>query len=209
MKKKLIAKLLVLAMVLSIVPIAFAADGDTPTEGSGSNAAEEQNTPKTPDNPYYTVKLDSSVNTGNNAGDITTTNSSNTNVGDNGETNINVDVDSKGNANVNVSEDIINSMAEQTTGDEMVITIKSVGATKVDTALPGKALASAAEKNGASLTLATSVATITIPNEAIVSQFKDVGTVKITAQATGSSVGFSIAASGRALQAIQGLKVEF
>jgi len=192
MKKKLIAKLLVLAMVLSIVPVAFAA-----TTGNTTPANND---------PYYTVKLDTAVKP---TGDGSTTAPSNATLNTDGKAEVAAEPDSNGKAAVTVSEKFVESLAEQSTGDAMVIVIKAPGATKVETAMPGAALAAAAEKTGAALTVETPVATITIPNEALTAQFKDVGTVKISVQATGSNVGFSIAASGRALQAIKGLKVEF
>ena len=64
-------------------------------------------------------------------------------------------------------------------------------------------------ETGADLTIKSSVATIIIPNEVLTNEFANFGSVKVSAQATGSSVGFSIQASGKALKNIKGLKVEF
>ena len=51
--------------------------------------------------------------------------------------------------------------------------------------------------------------TITIPNTVLSNEFSSSGSVRVSVRATGSSVGFSIQAGGKALQNIKGLKVEF
>lgn len=207
MKKKLIAKLLVLAMVLSIVPVAFAAGGagDVTNPTNTESPAPESPAPETPkkNTPYpYSVSVDTTVHAGTNvtAADVKV------------EGGNSVELEAKvtdGKAVLTLDTKAVDALSEQTTGDELVLTIKAAGATKVETALPGEALANLAEKTGAALTIKSPVATVTIPNDAMVAQFKDVGTVKVSVQASGSNVGFSIQASGRSLQTIKGLTVEF
>ena len=79
----------------------------------------------------------------------------------------------------------------------------------MEVSFPAKALAAVAEETGADLTIKSEVATITIPNTVLTNEFTNAGSVRISVQATGSSVSFSIQADGKALQNIKGLKVEF
>lgn len=189
MKKQMIAKLLVLAMVLAMVPVTILT--------TGANVAAASN------DGYYSVSVDTTVAaapTTIDAGDVTV---------EDGEAVIEAKV-VNGAATVTVSEKAVESLFEQAEGDALVLKIEAKGATKVDVSLPAKALTAAGEKSGKALTTQLGdVATITIPNEALASVFGNSGTVKISAQNSGTSVGFSIEVSGKSLKNIQGLKVEF
>jgi len=190
MKKQLIAKLLVLAMVLAMVPatVLAASAGDNTNYG------------------YYSVAVDTTTATSApttvvNAGDITV---------ENGETTIEAKV-VNGEAVVSLNAKAIEKLFENVEGDAVVLKIEAEGATTVGTSLPGKALAAAAEKSGSSTFSVQlgEVATITIPNEALATVFKDLGNVKISASNSGTNVGFSIQTSGKTITSIKGLKVEF
>lgn len=205
MKKKLIAKLLVLAMVLSIVPVAFATANEAPADTSNSNAGQDQQQEsQTPVNStYYAVNVDTTVHAG------TTVGGSDVKVDESGKLEVTPTM-VNGTATVTLDTKAVEALAEQTEGDSIVLVVKPIaGATKYASAVAGNALAAAAEKTGKAFVWESPVATVTIPSDAIAAQFKDVGTVKISAQASGANIGFSIAASGRSLQAIKGLTVEF
>ena len=165
MKKQFIAKLLVLALVLSMVPVAVIGASAAGSNG-GYYDVYEDTTPVTP--PTTTVD----------ASDVTVEDGS--------------------------------APTEQVTGDELVLKIEAPGATKVDVSIPAKALTAFAEKTGANLTYELGeVATISIPNEALATVFGTSGNAKISAQASGSSIGFTIQVSGRSLKGIKGLQVTF
>ncbi len=183
MKKQFIAKLLVLALVLSMVPATIlaasaAAGTDNPTANNGG---------------YYDVYEDTTVRV-------------NEPVPEGGVIEAKVVA---GTATVTLNTKAVESLADLAQDGEIALEIKSEGATKVDVSLPAAALIKVAEETGADLTIKSSVATITIPNEVLTNEFTSSGSVKVSVQATGSSVGFSIQASGKALKNIKGLKVEF
>ena len=90
-----------------------------------------------------------------------------------------------------------------------VLEIEAEGATKIDVTFPAQALTAVAKETGADLTIKSSVATITIPNEILSSEFASFGTVRISAQNSEDNVGFSIQAGGKALKNTDGIKVEF
>ena len=191
MKKQFIAKLLALALVLSMVPAGvMAASAATTGPAAGGNPTEEQ---KTNNNGYYVVYEDTSVRVSEP-------------VSADGVIEAKVVA---GTAIVTLNSTAVESLADLAQGGEIALEIKSEGATKVDVSLPAAALIKVAEETGADLTIKSSVATITIPNEVLTNEFTSSGSVKVSVQATGSSVGFSIQASGKALKNIKGLKVEF
>ena len=195
MKKQFIAKLLALALVLSMVPLtvlAASAEGDT------SNNNDNTNTGST--GPVYVDTTPVTPTTTVDAAEVTV---------ENGSATIEATVVG-GNATVVVPEKALDAMAEQVTGDELVLKIEAPGATKVDVSIPAKALTAFAEKTGANLTYELGdVATISIPNEALATVFGTSGNAKISAQASGNSIGFTIQVSGRSLKAIKGLQVTF
>ena len=176
MKKQFIAKLLVLAMVLSMVPVTILA-----ANASGSNGG------------YYSVYEDTTVRV-------------NEPVSADGAIEAKV---VNGKATVALNAKAVESLADLAKNGEIALEIKAEGATKVDVSFPAKALTEVAKETGADLTIKSSVATITSPNAVLANEFTSFGNVKVSAQATGSSVGFSIQAGGKALQNIKGLKVEF
>lgn len=194
MKKQFTAKLLVLALVLSMVPATLLAAN----AAAGDNNNTNNNTGST--GPIYVDTTPVAPTTTVDASDVTVENGSAT-------------IEAKvvgGNATVVVPEKALDAMAEQVTGDELVLKIEAPGATKVDVSIPAKALTAFAEKTGANLTYELGeVATISIPNEALATVFGTSGNAKISAQASGSSIGFTIQVSGRSLKGIKGLQVTF
>lgn len=195
MKKQFIAKLLALALILSMVPVAILGASAVEEAGNNSNSGSASTgpiyvdtTPVTP--PTTTVD----------ASDVTV---------EDGSATIEAKVVA-GSATVVVPEKTLEAMAEQVTGDELVLKIEAPGATKVDVSIPAKALTAFAEKTGANLTYELGdVATISIPNDALATVFGTSGNAKISAQASGNSIGFSIQVSGRSLKTIKGLQVTF
>lgn len=180
MKKQFIAKLLALALVLSMVPAGILAASAT-AAGTNNNYG------------YYVVYEDTSVRVSEP-------------VAADGVIEAKVVA---GTAIVTLNSTAVESLADLAQGGEIALEIKSEGATKVEVNLAAQALIGVAEETGADLTIKSSVATITIPNEVLVNEFTGIGSVKVSVQATGSSVGFSIQASGKALKNIKGLTVEF
>lgn len=180
MKKQFIAKLLVLALVLSMVPATILAASAAGTN-SGYNGG------------YYDVYEDTTVRV-------------NEPVPETGVIEAKVVA---GTATVTLNAKAVESLANLAQGGSIELEIKSEGATKVEVYLDAAALIKVAEETGADLTIKSSVATITIPNAVLTNEFTNTGSVKVSVQNTGSSVGFSIQASGKALKNIKGLKVEF
>ena len=176
MKKQFIAKLLVLAMVLSMVPVTILA-----ANASGSNGG------------YYSVYEDTTVRV-------------NEPVSADGAIEAKV---VNGKATVALNAKAVESLADLAKNGEIALEIKAEGATKVDVSYPPKAQAEAAKETGADLSIKSSVATITIPNAVLANEYTSFGNGKVSAQATGSSVGFSIQAGGKALKNTAGIKVEF
>lgn len=176
MKKQFIAKLLVLAMVLSMVPVTILA-----ASAAGSNGG------------YYDVYVDTTVRV-------------NESVSSDGTIEVKV---VNGKASVALNAKAVESLADLAKDGAITLEIKAEGATKVDVSFPAKALTEVAKETGADLTIKSDVATITIPNAVLTNEFSNSGSVRVSAQATGSSVGFTIQAGGKALQNIKGLKVEF
>lgn len=204
MKKQFIAKLLALALVLSLAPMAMltasasVAGSNTGATNGGATNGGATNGGQTSDNGYVdAVPVDTTTTVG--ASDITV---------EDGSATIKAKVVG-GTARVNLSQKAVAALAEQVTGDALVIKIDAANATKVDVSMPAKALTAAATKTGADLTIESPVATITIPNEALATLFGDTGTVKISAQASGSKIGFTIQVSGKSLKNIKGLQVTF
>lgn len=113
-------------------------------------------------------------------------------------------------ASVAVTEAAVESLAEQVKGSTLTIVVEAEDATKVAVSLPGKALAALAEKTGADLVVESPVATITIPNAAMVSQLKDVTTVAVMAEANEGVYVIAVMADGKAInENIDGLTVKF
>lgn len=187
MKKQFIAKLLVLALVLSMVPFTILAGS------AAANAGSMRTCPDTcPSNGGYTAP-DTTVRV-------------NEPISSDGAIEVKV---INGKATVALNAKAVESLADLAKNGEIALEIKAEGATKVDVSFPAKALTEVAKETGADLTIKSDVATITIPNAVLANEFSVFGNVRVSAQATGSSVGFSIQAGGKALQNIKGLKVEF
>lgn len=174
MKKQFIAKLLVPAMVLSMVPVTILA-----ASAAGENRG---------------------YNTGYGGGSTYVDTTVRVNEPVNGEL--------KGD-NIALSTTAVESLADLVKDGEIVLTIDVGDSTKLTVSFPAKAMTEVAKETGADLTIKSAVANITIPNSVLANEFTSFGNVKVSAHATGSSVGFSIQAGGKALQNIKGLKVEF
>lgn len=114
-----------------------------------------------------------------------------------------------GKATVALNAKAVESLADLAKDGEIVLEIKAENATKIDVTFPAQALTAVAKETGADLTIKSAVATITIPNEVLSNEFASFGSVRISAQATEDSVGFSIQAGGKALKSLKGIKVEF
>lgn len=178
MKKQFIAKLLVLALVLSMVPATILAANASTAPNNGG---------------YYDVYEDTTVRV-------------NEPVAETGVIEAKVVA---GTAIVTLNAKAVESLADLAKDGVIVLEIKDEGATRTEISYDAAALIKVAEDTGADLTIKSSVATITIPNEVMTNEFTNIGSVKVSVQNTGSSVGFSIQASGKALKNIKGLKVEF
>lgn len=186
MKKQFIAKLLVLALVLSTVPAAIL---------SVSAAGEEDNTANTAasNGGYYDVYVDTTVRV-------------NEPVSTDGT------IEAKvvgGKATVILTNNAVESLTDLAKDGEITLEIKDEGATKLDVSYSAKLMTKVAKETGADLTIKSTVATITIPNDVLTNEFTNAGNVKISVQSSSNSMGFSIQASGRALKNIKGVKVEF
>ena len=191
MKKQFIAKLLALALVLSMVPATILAA--SAAAGNNSRATNNGATNSGATNSGGSYYQDTTVRV-------------NEPVSADGTIEVKV---VNGKATVALNAKAVESLADLAKNGEIALEIKAEGATKVDVSFPAKALTEVAKETGADLTIKSDVATITIPNAVLANEFSVFGNVRVSAQATGSSVGFSIQAGGKALQNIKGLKVEF
>jgi len=188
MKKQLIAKLLVLAMVLAMVPVTvFAASSNTETQGETSNDSCPNDGCVSYSAPDTTVRVDEPIS-------------------EDGAIKAKV---VSGTATVAFNEKAVESMADLAKDGKIELKIEDNGAKKLNTSFPAKALTAVAKETGADLTISSSVATISIPNEVLSNELGTSGSVKITAQATADSVGFTIQVSGRALKGVKGISVTF
>lgn len=112
-------------------------------------------------------------------------------------------------ASVALTEAALEGLAEQVEGSTLILVIDAENATKVAVSLPGKALAALAEKTGVDLVLKTPVATITIPNAALIG-LKDATTVAIVAEVNEGVFVIAVMADGKAINdKIEGLVVKF
>ena len=197
MKKQFIAKLLVLGLVLAMLPTAaFAASGYGPKDQVPAGAHINR---VYGDIYYWTIPDTTPVETTVDAADVEVKD---------GELVIEAEV-VNGIANVVLTDKAVEALTEQVKGDELVLKVEAEGATKVNVSISSKALTAMGEKTSAALTIQSPIVTITIPNEALATVFGDVGTVRISASASGYNIGFTIQAGGKALKNIKGMKVEF
>lgn len=216
MKKQFLAKLLALAMVLAMVPaVAVAADNAAGNEnGSGDNGSG--GTVTIPDViPFLPPVFDTTTTTTKDADAETTTpveamnvDASDITVSEDGQASIEAKV-VDGTASIVLSENAVESLADLVQDDEIVLEIKDEGAGKLNASFPAKALTALAKETGAALTIQSSVATISIPNEVLSNELGTSGNVQISAQSTDSVVGFTIQVSGKALKGIKGVQVTF
>jgi len=196
MKKQFISKLLVLVMVLAMVPVtALAASAAGSNEDSNIDSGTVSVLPDTTVTPSAPAVTETKVD----AADIA--------IAD-GSASIEVKV-VNGTASVALNDKAVESLADLAKGGEIVLEIKAEGASKLNASFPAKALTALAQETGADLTIQSSVATISIPNEVLSNELGTSGNVKISAQSTASSVGFTIQVSGKALKGIKGVQVTF
>lgn len=198
MNKKFIAKLLALAMVLSMVPVAFAASWvERVPNGDGTYTY------------IYHESDDTNSNIGGNpAVDVTTLPDEPTTEiteitveGDKATLEVEV-VD--GVAYAVVTEEALDVEVE---GDTLTLVVKADGANKVYVDLPGAALV----KLGKAVTMESDIATITVPATAMTGVLKDAKTVTIAAAVSESgSYTIAVMADGKAVtKDIKGLSVVF
>ena len=188
MKKQFIAKLLALALVLSTVPAAIL------SVSAAGGTAETPANPETQKNDgYYDVYVDTTVRV-------------------NEPVSADGTIEAKvvgGKATVTLTNKAVESLTDLAKDGEITLEIKDEGATKLEVSYSAKLMTKVAKETGADLTIKSTVATITIPNDVLTNEFTNAGNVKISVQSSSNSMGFSIQASGRALKNIKGVKVEF
>lgn len=243
MKKKLIAKLLVLGLILAMLPTAAFASNKTKVidadkvvynngvywYGGHKVVWNEQN-----QNYYYASEdTASDVGGGSAGGGSSSSTDANTSTSTD-KTEVPTVIDTideikveqvvvtaegttvtikatvkDGVASVALTEAALESLAEQVEGSTLILVIDAESATKVAVSLPGKALAALAEKTGVDLVLKTPVATITIPNAALIG-LKDAATVAIVAEVNEGAFVIAVMADGKAINdKIEGLVVKF
>ncbi len=186
MNKKLIAKLLAVGMVLAMLPVTALAAANT----TGNN------------NYYYNFYEDTTANdTKVEDEDITL---------EAGEAVISAKV-INGIANVSMTEKAMDSIIEQLKeGEVLVLKISAKGASTVNFSVPAKSLVAVAEKTGEGLVIESDLAVITLPNEALKTQFKDATTVSFKAEVSiMGAYSVTIRADGKAVKDIKGLEVVF
>ena len=107
-------------------------------------------------------------------------------------------------ANVSMTEKAMDSIIEQLKeGEVLVLKISAKGASTVNFSVPAKSLVAVAEKTGECLV-------ITLPNEALKTQFKDATTVSFKAEVSiMGAYSVTIRADGKAVKDIKGLEVVF
>lgn len=186
MKKQFIAKLLVLVMVLTMVPGTMLV-----SKAAASN------------NQYYYVPADTSVSTSSassvDAKDITTAD---------GEATIKVTV-KNGVSAVTLTAKAVEGLADVAADGAITLVLEDDGAEKLNLSFPAKEMKKLAEDTSADLTIKSSVATITIPNNVLASALGNAGTVKVSAQHTAKAVGFTVQVRGKSLKSAKGIVVEF
>lgn len=236
MKKQFIAKLLVLAMVLALVPTAaFAKQSSTSTDSDNPYAGMvkvtgkpangnyfydcknssyyyyiEDTTPSAPatseapaasEKPAIPEVLDTVEEIKDDQVEAT----------DEGTTVTIKATVTEGVASVSVTAAAIESLAEQVKGDTLTLNIEAAGATQVAVTLPGAALVAMAEKSGVDVVMQSSVATITIPNDAMTSVLKNADSIAMSAGIDASGkYAIAVMADGKPVtKDIKGLVVKF
>lgn len=202
MKKQFLAKLLVLALVLTLVPVAaFAIDNeqtnvyyndstnDTKVPGTITPAAPEEETPE-----ESTVEVK------------TTTNAD-------GSTVATVAVSSTVEGTVataTVDATAMNAIvAAAKDSDIVVLSIETPrNATEATASIAASALANLARQSKADLTVESSIATITIANADLAALASGATTVDITAKAVGDTIEIVVAKDGKAVEIENGFAVE-
>lgn len=190
MKKKFIAKLLVLVMVLSMVPVTIlAASGAGSIAGSSSGSGSGSNTGAKIGGDTTVVARPNAVTVS--AADITVAN---------GVATVEAKV-SNGVALVSLSDDAVEALIA---AGGSTLKIEAEGATAIEVSLSAKELAAFAEKTGKDLTLEFGdLATIVIPNEVLTTVFGAGGSVEISVTAD----GVTIQVDGKILENLEGIEV--
>ena len=183
MKKQLIAKLLVLAMAVAMVPVTILAASADNNKGYSENYG------------YYSVGVDTSVVTQPVADDATT-----------------VAFKAKavdGVVTYVINDSVIESLAKLVKDGviEVELQCEGDGTTFVFTC-SAKALAKLAGDTKADLSFKTAIGTVTIPNSVLAEEIGTAGTVRIVITKTDSGIGVQISVAGNTLSSIPGLKTE-
>lgn len=170
MKKQFIAKLVVLAMVLAMVPVTVLA-----ASAAGSNYGYS------PDYGYYSVGDDTIVVIApGGAAD--------------GSFKLTVDKD-KGVANAIVNDSVISSLADLAKDGKVVLKLEADGASTVNFTCSAKALAKLAADSGADLVMEFGSFTITIPND-VLAEIGSAGTARITIETVDDGVTVTLEVAG-------------
>lgn len=200
MKKQFLAKLLVLAMVLSMIPgtmlVAAAA--------TGGNDGSEKPYIVVDDTKIEDLEISDVVATEPtvtvNADDITI---------EDGSAKIKVTV-TNGVAKLKLDSKAVASLATAVKSGSITLELDDAGATELTVTLPAKAVTALAKETGADLNIKSTVAEISIPNNVLASAMGKTGNVSINATHSDSTIGFSIATTGgKSLKNVKGIKVEF
>lgn len=184
MKKQLIAKLLVLAMAVAMVPVTILA------------ASADNNKGYSTDYGYYSVGVDTAV-VSQPIPDGATTAAFKAKAVD-------------GVATYVINDSVIESLAKLVNKDgviEVELECEGDGTTFVFTC-SAKALAKLAGDTKADLAFKTAIGTVTIPNSVLAESIGTAGTVRIVITKTDSGIGVQISVAGNTMSSIPGLKTE-
>lgn len=218
MKKQFLAKLLVLVMVLSMIPgtllVANAAtNGNDGSVSNNGSVDEDGNTPSdtTPSTPG-TDSEDKDLGDMTVSSEVAEVTAVSVDTDDitveEGSAKIKVAV-TNGQAKLALTTKAVNALADAVKGGELTLELDDEGATSLEITMPAKAMTNLAKESGADLTIKSSVAEISIPNNVLASALGKAGNVTIKAEHTDKSIGFSIATGGKSLKNVHGIKVEF
>ena len=210
MKKQLIAKLLVLGMVLAMLPTAALASANTATDASnntyvydfgfifddytfsGAETPAEPEKPAEPETPAETTPVETETNAD---GQVVAT--------------VTVEAEVKGNTatvavTAEAAADLVSKLVDSK-ADVLVLPVAAESATKAVVSVPAAALAEMAARTDAALTVESTVANVTISNEALAAIVEGAETVEISAEAKeNGTVSIALLADGKAVEDIPG-----
>ena len=204
MKKQLIAKLLVLGMVLAMLPTAALASANTATDASNNTYVYDfgfifddytfsgAETPAEPEKPAETTPVETETNAD---GQVVAT--------------VTVEAEVKGNTatvavTAEAAADLVSKLVDSK-ADVLVLPVAAESATKAVVSVPAAALAEMAARTDAALTVESTVANVTISNEALAAIVEGAETVEISAEAKeDGTVSIALLADGKAVEDIPG-----